>query len=112
MKSQQLKGHLDLLLLAVLAEGDNHGYAVIEGLRVRSAEVFDLPDGTVYPALHRLEQGGYLRSDWSRVEGRRRRIYQLTSDGREALSDQRQSWSTFSNAVSRVVGGEPWPSTV
>lgn len=111
MKSQQLKGHLDLLLLTVLAEGDNHGYAVIEGLRVRSADVFDLPDGTVYPALHRLEESGHLRSDWSAVEGRRRRIYQLTPKGRNALSEQRQSWATFSNAVSRVVEGVPWPTT-
>ena len=111
MKSQQLKGHLDLLLLAVLAEGDNHGYAVIERLRVRSADVFDLPDGTVYPALHRLEESGHLRSDWSVVEGRRRRIYQLTPKGRDALSEQRRSWATFSNAVGRVVGGAPWPTT-
>jgi DNA-binding PadR family transcriptional regulator len=111
MKSQQLKGHLDLLLLAVLAEGDNHGYAVIEALRVRSADVFDLPDGTVYPALHRLEESGHLRSDWSTVEGRRRRIYQLTPKGCRALSDQRLSWVAFSDAVSRVVGGEPWPTT-
>jgi len=111
MKSQQLKGHLDLLLLSVLAEGDNHGYAVIEGLRVLSGDIFDLPEGTVYPALHRLEKSGHLRSEWSVAAGRRRRIYRLTGKGRKALGDQRQGWAEFSSAVSRVVGGGPWPAT-
>lgn len=111
MKSQQLKGHLDMLLLAVLAEGPSHGYAVIDGLRVSSGNQFDLPEGTVYPALHRLEKSGHLRSDWSQAPGRRRRIYQLTGKGRRALGDQRESWTEFSSAVSRVVGGAPWPTT-
>lgn len=111
MKSQQLKGHLDLLLLAVLAEGDNHGYAVIEGLRNSSGDVFDLPEGTVYPALHRLEKSGHLRSKWSQAPGRKRRVYQLTTKGRTALGEQRQGWTEFSSAVSRVVGGVPWPAT-
>jgi PadR family transcriptional regulator PadR len=111
MKSQQLKGHLDLLLLAVLAEGNNHGYAVIEGLRSSSGDVFDLPEGTVYPALHRLEKSGHLRSTWSQAPGRKRRIYQLTTKGRAALGDQRKSWAEFSSAVTRVVGGVAWPAT-
>jgi PadR family transcriptional regulator PadR len=111
MKGQALKGHLDLLLLAVLAEGANHGYAVIEGLRMRSGEVFDLPEGTVYPALHRLEKSGHLSSVWTVVQGRRRRVYELTSKGRKALGDERHQWAEFSHAVSRVAGGALWPST-
>jgi len=55
MIGEALKGHLDLLLLAILAEGPAHGYAVIESLRARSGDVFDLPEGPIYPALHRLE---------------------------------------------------------
>jgi DNA-binding PadR family transcriptional regulator len=111
MTGQALKGHLDLMLLAVLAEGANHGYAVIERLRERSGEMFDLPEGTVYPALHRLEQGGQLTSSWTVVEGRRRRIYELTPRGRSALSSERDRWVGFSQAVNRVVGGAPWPTT-
>lgn len=111
MRGQQLKGHLDLLLLAVLAQGDNHGYAVIDGLRAMSGELFDLPEGTVYPALHRLEKSGHLCSEWSQVAGRRRRVYQLTEKGRTALDDQRRSWAEFSSAVGQVVGGAPWPTT-
>lgn len=111
MSGQALKGHLDLLLLAVVADGPKHGYAVIEALRERSDEVFDLPEGTVYPALHRLEKAGYLASEWDEVQGRRRRTYRLTSRGTSALGEQRATWDRFSSAVGRVVGGTPWPAT-
>ena len=110
MKGQALKGHLDLLILAVLATGPAHGYAVIEGLRQRSDEVFDLPEGTVYPALHRLEKTGLLTSGWSVVGGRRRRTYELTQKGHKALTAQRKSWEDFSAAVGNVLGGTSWPA--
>src|SRR5438270_2500489 len=70
--NEMLKGHLDGLLLSVVAEGQAHGYVLIERLRERSTGEFDLPEGTVYPALHRLEASGLLRSTW--VEAGRRRI--------------------------------------
>ena len=78
MRAELLKGHLDMLLLAVLADEPKHGYAVIAELHQRSNQVLDLPDGTVYPALHRLLRAGLLASDWTTVGGRRRRVYQLT----------------------------------
>lgn len=106
-----LKGHLDLLLLAVLTDGARHGYAVIEELRQRSGDAFDLPEGTVYPALHRLEKSGYLASEWSVVRGRRRRTYRLTERGRGALGEQLRGWDQFSGAVSRVLRGASWPTT-
>ncbi len=65
MKGQTLKGHLDLLVLSVLSTGPRHGYGVIEELRVRSGDAFDLPEGTVYPVLHRLERAGLLVSEWT-----------------------------------------------
>ena len=111
MSGQALKGHLDLLLLAVLSDGAMHGYAVIEELKERSDEVFDLPEGTVYPALHRLEKAGFLASEWSVVSGRRRRTYRLADKGRGSLAEQRNAWSEFSDAVSRVLRGSPWPTT-
>lgn len=110
MSGQALKGHLDLLILAVLADGPAHGYAVIEGLRGQSNDVFDLPEGTVYPALHRLEKTGLLQSDWSVVGGRRRRTYQLTRKGQKSLEVQRRGWEQFSFAVGSVLGGTPWPA--
>lgn len=110
MTGQALKGHLDLLILAVLARGPAHGYAVIEGLRQRSGEAFDLPEGTVYPALHRLEQSGLLRSDWSVVSGRRRRTYELTDKGEKSLIVERRRWEEFAAGIRQVLGGTPWPA--
>ncbi|MGI9641859.1 MAG: PadR family transcriptional regulator [Acidimicrobiia bacterium] len=111
MRGQALKGHLDLLLLAILADGAQHGYAIIDELRERSEDAFDLPEGTVYPALHRLAKGGYLSSEWTEVQGRRRRTYQLTDSGRGALGEQRKAWDEFSDAVAMVLKGTPWPTT-
>lgn len=110
MTGQALKGHLDLLILAVLAGGPAHGYAVVEGLRRRSGDTFDLPEGTVYPALHRLEKSGLLCSEWSVVAGRRRRTYQLTEKGQSALVDERRRWEEFAAGVRQVLGGTPWPA--
>ena len=104
MIGEALKGHLDLLLLAVLAEGPAHGYAVIEALRSRSAGTFDLPEGTIYPALHRLESQGLLRSHWSEDSLRRKRVYQLTPKGQQALAKRQEEWKRFSKAVNTTVG--------
>ena len=111
MKGQALKGHLDLLLLAVVADESRHGYGVIEELRRRSGNTFDLPEGTVYPALHRLQDAGLLASDWTEVNGRRRRTYRITRKGRGALDAERTAWRQFADAVGMVLGGRPWPST-
>ncbi len=104
MTGEALKGHLDLLLLSVLSNGPAHGYAIIESLRTRSGDVFDLPEGTVYPALHRLENQGLLKSSWSEDSGRRKRVYQLTSKGQQALSTRQDEWLKFSKAVNTTVG--------
>ncbi len=111
MRGQALKGHLDMLVLAVLAEGPRHGYGVIEQLRLRSGDAFDLPEGTVYPVLHRLERAGGLASEWSDYAGRRRRTYRLTESGHAALAEQRSAWESFSAAVGAVLQGVPWPRT-
>jgi PadR family transcriptional regulator PadR len=110
MKGQALKGHLDMLVLAVLADGPRHGYSVIEELRHRSGTVFDLPEGTVYPVLRRLEGAGLLASDWQEVAGRRRRTYRLTERGSAALREERSAWEGFSAAVGSVLRGAPWPN--
>ena len=105
MRREQLKGHLDLLLLSVLADGPAHGYAVNAALRERSGEELTLPEGTVYPALHRLEAAGLLRSHWADQAGRRRRLYELTARGASALADLQGEWRRFSTGVQAVVGG-------
>jgi PadR family transcriptional regulator, regulatory protein PadR len=108
MRAEALKGHLDGLLLAVLEAGPAHGYAVIEALRAASGGTFDLPTGTVYPALRRLEGDGLVKSAWLEPAGeRRRRVYRLTAKGRKALAAQRETWQQFSGAVSAVMNGKP-----
>ena len=102
MRAETLKGHLDALILGVLARGPLHGYAIIEELKQRTGGSLDLPEGTVYPALHRLEASGLLASTWS--EGaRRRRVYRLTSRGKRELGERRREWSGFVQAVEAVL---------
>ncbi len=104
MAGEAIKGHLDALLLAVVAEGPVHGYAVVERLRARSGGCFDLPEGTVYPALHRLEADGLLRSRWAVVGGRKRRQYELTGRGRGELGERSAQWRRFAAAVEQILG--------
>src|ERR1700674_3836226 len=103
MNAETLKGHLDLLLLAALQSRPAHGYALADTLRARSDGAFDLPEGTLYPALHRLERAGLLSSRWSEVSGRRRRVYQLTRTGHRALTKRHGEWREFARAVHAVV---------
>src|SRR4051794_38813207 len=92
----EIRGHLDLLLLSVLdSTGPVHGYAVITALRDRSEGTFDLPEGTVYPALQRLERAGLVASRWDDTTPRRRRVYELTADGHRARAAKKREWGGF-----------------
>jgi DNA-binding PadR family transcriptional regulator len=104
-------GHLDGMLLASLEAGPRHGYAIIEALRAGSGGQFDLPTGTIYPALHRLERAGLVQATWAEAGGRRRRVYELTADGRRALDTERGTWREFSAAVTALLGSAPRPVT-
>jgi PadR family transcriptional regulator PadR len=105
MRGEALRGHLDLLLLAAVRARPAHGYAIIENLRLRSGGNLNLPEGTVYPALHRLERAGLLKSRWSEASGRRRRTYEVTERGITELRAQEQDWREFSRAVEGVLKG-------
>jgi DNA-binding PadR family transcriptional regulator len=105
--AQVLKGHLDMLLLASLEEAPRHGYAVKEALRAGSGAQFDMPTGTIYPALRRLETAGLVRGTWSEAGSRRRRTYELTPAGRRRLAGDRATWWDFAAAVSAIL--EPAP---
>jgi DNA-binding PadR family transcriptional regulator len=100
----QIQGHLEGLILAVMVSGPCHGYEVIRRLTASSGGLFDLPEGTVYPALYRLEKAGALASAWQTVEGRRRRVYSITDAGRVRLGERRERWRLFSDAISRILG--------
>lgn len=98
-----MRGHVDLLILATLRSGPIHGYGIVEKLRDESEGAFELAEGTVYPALYRLERGGLLSSRWTRAQGRRRRVYRLTRRGRAELERERKEWKSFANAVESVL---------
>ncbi len=104
MDRERLKGNLDLLLLSVLSAGPAHGYAIISALRDRSEGTFDLPEGTIYPALHRLEDAGLLASSWAQADGRRRRVYGLTDKGAAALAAEQTQWRRFASGMQAVLG--------
>ena len=103
MRPDVLRGHLDGMILSVLEGEPLHGYAVMEALQQRSGGALDLPTGTLYPALRRLERAGYLRSEWSTVGGRRRRTYRLTAAGKRMLADERTEWRAFAALVDGVL---------
>jgi DNA-binding PadR family transcriptional regulator len=111
MRAELLKGHLDALLLAALEDGPRHGYAVMEALRESTGGRLDLPTGTIYPALHRLERAGLISGSWSVMNGRRRRCYTLTAAGMQSLSGRRADWSEFAAVIGAALRGEPWPTT-
>jgi len=103
MKADALRGHLDPMILAVVEAEPLHGYAIMEALQARSGGQVDLPTGTLYPALRRLERAGYLQSEWSTVAGRKRRTYQLTRAGKKVLAAERSEWNTFRSVVEGVL---------
>jgi PadR family transcriptional regulator PadR len=110
MPSEIVKGNVGLLLLAVVSGEPLHGYAICEELRARSGGVLDLPEGTIYPALHRLENEGLLTSSWAKVDGRRRRVYNLSARGRRSMVNQRAQWQRHVAAVSAILEGVAWPT--
>jgi PadR family transcriptional regulator, regulatory protein PadR len=94
---------VDGLILAVLADRPCHGYAVIEELRRRSDGVLDFPEGTIYPALYKLEAAGAVASSWTVADGRRRRVYRLTAAGRRQLARARDEWNALARAMTGVL---------
>ncbi|WP_083974413.1 PadR family transcriptional regulator [Herbidospora daliensis] len=103
MNPDALRGHMDALLLSVVEHEPLHGYAIIEALRDRSGGALDVPTGTVYPALRRLERAGFLASEWATVGGRKRRTYRLTDSGRAELAGERTAWTSFTSVIGRVL---------
>ena len=103
MARDPFSGHLEMLLLAAVGSQPMHGYAIIEYVREASAGQFDYAEGTIYPALRRLEDEGLVRSRWSERDGRRRRVYEVSSKGRKALAGRRNEWESFTRGVEAVL---------
>src|SRR5579862_7448143 len=102
--SDLVQGTLDLLILKILALEPLNGYAVSQRLRQVSGEVLQVSDGSLYPALHKLEQEGWIQSDWRATENNRRaKFYSLTRPGRRHLEREAENWGRLSAAISNVV---------
>src|SRR5512133_1898872 len=105
MRGEVIKNHLELLVLTALKTEPGHGYSIIRALRDRSDGEFELLEGSLYPALHRLERDGMVTSSWSNVAGRKRRVYKLSRKGRAVLEQQERDWRRFERAMNLVLAG-------
>ena len=100
-----LQGTLDVLVLKTLSWGPRHGYAIARWIEESSGDALRIEEGSLYPALYRMEQKGWLKADWGTSElGRRAKLYSLTARGRQQLKVETSQWSYFAAAVSRVLG--------
>ena len=104
MDKQLLKGNVPGLILAVLADGELHGYGIAREIERRSGAALSFKEGTLYPALHALEDGGLVEAQWETVErGPSRKVYRLTDAGHDDLERRRGVWAKFSQAVSQIM---------
>ena len=103
-----LRGHLETMILSVLEQGETHGFEVWRRLEDAGHGALKLREGSLYPALYRLEKNGLVKAQWERRDnerrGPRRRIYRLTSKGKRKLSDARRQWQHFVSVIGRIVG--------
>ena len=102
VNKELLKGSLAILILAILSEEPTYGYRIVKELKTRSRDVFSLGEGTLYPLLHKLQSDGLLESYWQEVDGRRRKYYALTKNGRRALDAKTDEWRLFAKAMNQV----------
>ena len=104
-KSELLRGTLDLLILKTLALQPMHGWGIAQRIQQVSQEVFSVNQGSLYPALHRLEQQGWIDADWSDSDNNRRaKFYRLTPDGRARLGEEAASWNRLAQAIAMALG--------
>ena len=105
-KSDLLQGTLDLLILRTLQRRRMHGWGISQRIQQLSEDVLQVNQGSLYPALHRLEQQGLVEAEWGSSENNRQaKFYQLTRDGRKQLADETRNWERISTAVARVIAG-------
>jgi PadR family transcriptional regulator, regulatory protein PadR len=103
-KSDLLQGTLDLLILKTLAGGPMHGWGVSQKIQILSEDILQVNQGSLYPALHRLEQQGLITAEWGASENNRQaKFYELTRAGRKQLADETRNWERMSGAVARIL---------
>ncbi|MCA9413844.1 MAG: PadR family transcriptional regulator [Candidatus Omnitrophica bacterium] len=104
-RKELLGGTTGTLILSILSRSPAHGYEIVRAINEESSGLLEWKEATIYPALHRLEKSGYLKGHWQEIpNGRKRRVYSLTSSGKKALNDQSREWEQYSSIVDRVLG--------
>lgn len=99
-----LQGTLDMLILQALQWGPMHGYGIAQSIRLKSAEVLQVETGSLYPALHRLEQQCWVKSEWKLTEGKQRaKFYRITRNGKEQLVNDHERWQTMVRAIASIM---------
>ena len=106
MDSRLLWGIVEMLILEVLSDSPSYGYDIVQQVTGRSSGYFELKEGSLYPALHRLERQRLLSSYWTEADGRRRKYYRITRAGGRSLAAKRKEWTRFAAGVEGVLGGE------
>lgn len=104
MDIKLLNGTVEMMMLDVISAGPTYGYEIVQTVLSRSNGTFELKEGSLYPALHRLERQNLLAADWTEVDGRRRKYYKLTAAGKKALAARRKEWQAFATGVNGVLG--------
>ena len=104
LRGDLVQGTLDVLILTAVRHKQMHGYGIAEFIESRSDDVLKVEEGALYPALHRLENKGWIRAEWGRSENNRRaKFYRLTRLGRQQLADEQAQWNAFAGAVQRIL---------
>ncbi|MFC3040816.1 PadR family transcriptional regulator [Virgibacillus xinjiangensis] len=110
MDKELMKGSIDVLLLSLIAKEDLYGYEMTKKLRELSDETYDMSEGTLYPALKRMERKGWIEAYWSRPMGGRRKYYTLTDKGKKELHRKRKVWATLNDLINKTFEGKPHES--
>lgn len=108
----KLRGHLEIMVLSSLKQGEAHGLEIVKRLEAAGSGALKLKEGSLYPALYRLEQAGYVKAQWegegSGRRGARRRLYNLTAKGKRQLAQGQQEWTEFVTVMSNILGVPVW----
>lgn len=106
VNKELLKGSTDMLVLSLIENENMYGYQIIKRLNIKSQNVFELQEGTLYPILHNLEAKNFIVSYWDESTGKKRKYYAITIEGKKYLQSKKDEWKVFSNGINLVVGGE------
>lgn len=105
LNKELLKGSTDMLVLSLLEEKNMYGYEMIKELTIKSENVFEFKEGTLYPILHNLEEKNYITSYWDETGAKKRKYYTITKQGKKHLKEKKEEWKIFSGGINQVLGG-------